>query len=439
MSILDQLSNHKKALLQTGLLLLLYTLARMINSVTTLVLAYQFGASISVSQFAVFALVIALIPAVVAAAVPLIVSKELAVATDQRQALLVCRSWGVSATRGVVVGYLLLIVPLAWLLAPEPAFEAMFELAMLLLLGLPCIALAVPIVVERTILQVDKRLYVAPVYRSAALGCTFVAAALCGKTGGIYLCALGASLGAIIEFAGLLRLSSFNKYVELKSLPPIPWRAVAAVTGTNAAIVVCDLIDQALAVKLGHGMHASFVLCLSLTAFICTTLYSVTTVLATVYLPGLYTKGSSALWRGSSQLYSAIAGFTVLVYAGIALNASWLAKNLFEYGAFNPADTSKIADLLPWLSIPYLLIPAMAILVCASGLAGGTKIISWVALAYFLTRAGIAMSTYQHWGLPAIAFGAVAASSVQAAVLLFWLRSTAVEKIAVQSNVVSHA
>lgn len=428
MPLLGHLSTHKKALVQTGFLILLYTISRLVNSLTSLVLAYHFGASISVSQVAVFVLLMTVIPAVVAAAVPLIVSKELAIAENKEQALLVCRSWGVEVSRGVMAGYLLLIVPFAWLLAPEPTQAARLDLGILLLLGFPTIALAVPVVIERTILQVSKRLYITPLYRTVALGCTVVAAMLSGKFGGIYLCAVGTAVGSLVEFQGLRRLSPYKKYFDLNGLPAIPWKAVGAVTCNNAAMVTCDLIDQALAAKLGHGTQAIYVLCLSLTAFICTTLYGVSNVLATVYLPSLFTKGRLALWLGGIRLYGAIVLFTVLVYAGVSLNASWLAQHLFNYGSFNPEDTSKIAGLLPWLSVPYLLIPAMAILVCSTGLAGGNRAITWAALAYFSTRAGIELMSYQDWGLHGIALASISASVVQAVILLFWLRSTSVER-----------
>lgn len=394
-------------------------IVRGMATAAALALAYHVGTSVQMDQYIAFTLVVGTIGTLLASPLPVLVSQCIARVHNIDTAAQTCRRWARTLQKTCTLLYLGLCPLLAWLFTPSGE-SYVLELLALLLLGLPAVMVAPRVATEQAILQARGRTYAAVWCAGLATGTSLLAAALCGYKGGVFICAVGLSLGAWGELALLRRISRAVEGNTQSARPaePFPWKGLLVLLGASSSALLLNFFDQALLAQMGTGAQASWGLAGRAPSYLAVCLGGVAGILSSATLARAHTKGRLRI--EAVRIFTLIAVMSALVMSGLLLAAEPLTRLLYERGAFTPADTKLVASATLWTILGYLTYPAASVMTRAVGLLHANRTLLVSAVGYAVAKVGVALAFVPSYGIAAIGASTLCGGAVQ---ILFLART----------------
>jgi len=396
-------------------------LVRGLATAAALALAFHVGTGVQMDQYIAFTLVVGTIGTLLSSPLPVLVSQSIAKLANIDVAAHTCRRWARTLQKTCTLVYVAICPVMAYLFTPEGAGYTL-ELMALLLIGLPAVMIAPRVATEQALLQARGRTFAAVWSTGLATGASLLAAALCGYGGGVFTCAVGASLGACCELAILRKIS---REIEAgTTVPavaePFPWKGLAVLLGASSSVLLLNFYDQALLAKMGAGAQASWGLAGRAPSYLAVCLGGVAGILSSATLARAHTVGR--LRTEAGRLFGLVVAMSLVVMSVLWLAAEPIVAFLFERGSFTPADTRLVANTVLWTILGYLTYPAASVLTRAVGLLHAHRTLLSAAAGYALVKVGVATAFVPRYGVAAIGASTLCAGVIQMVVLSHKLR-----------------
>jgi peptidoglycan biosynthesis protein MviN/MurJ (putative lipid II flippase) len=396
-------------------------IVRGLATAAALALAYHVGTSVQMDQYIAFTLVVGTLGTLMASPLPVLVSQTIARVHSLDLAAQTCRRWARTLQKTCTFLYLALCPLLAWLFTPTDAGYVL-DLLGLLLLGLPAVMVAPRVATEQALLQARGRTYAAVWCAGVATGTSLLAAALCGYKGGVFICAVGLSLGAWAELALLRRIS---RAVEdgaraPESVDPFPWKGLLVLLGASSSALLLNFYDQALLAQMGTGAQASWGLAGRAPSYLAVCLGGVAGILSSATLARAHTAGR--LRTEAVRLFVLVVAMSLVVMAALFSAAEPLTRILYERGAFTPADTKLVANATLWTILGYLTYPAASVLTRAVGLLHAHRALLISAGGYAVVKVSVALAFVPKYGVAAVGASTLCGGIIQMLLLSRTLR-----------------
>jgi putative peptidoglycan lipid II flippase len=355
------------------------SLMRGLGALAAVVLAADQGTGPGMDRYMAYVVVVTTVCALLSASFPTLVARQLLQQSKEEPGAPAqqCRAWARKVGRFGLLGYALLTPVLTLMLAPS---EARLELWTLLAIGAPCVYVCARTAVEHALLHAQGRAYTGLWCSGLFSASSFLAAVVSLQFGGLYACAIGASVGAVLEYKVSRRLvlsrervsSPGSTLTDVEAGPklshPLPWPAILALVGASAGALLSGLFDQTLLSKMGPGVQAVYGLASRVPSFLAVTAYAAGSVLLALVL-----SQRSALTRREFHIRVGELLGLMLVLSTLFSGLVWayaqpIIQVLFERGSFDARDTQRVAQAMPYAVLAYFAFPASAVLLRAVSL-----------------------------------------------------------------------